>query len=278
MLTRRPATEPRRLGLCATQSHLAHGLDTPLMDCPSATDAFRPIKFLLRPQVAILATVCMLACASQVRAQQPASRPLLVVGFMGGRVKATNLVHKEAVVARDLQQKNPVSMQVLTFANHDGANPLKAVLQYVDTNHDGQLSPEEKATSRIVLYGHSWGASETVQLARQLGAKDIPVLLTIQVDSVQKYGENDGVIPANVHEAINFYQTEGLLHGRPVIRAEDPTKTTILGNNQLSYKADPVACRDFPWFARTFMRPHIEIENDPKVWARVEAMIQEQVR
>ena len=35
-----------------------------------------------------------------------AERPLLVIGFMGGRVKADNLVHKEAVVARDLQQKD----------------------------------------------------------------------------------------------------------------------------------------------------------------------------
>ena len=39
------------------------------------------------------------------------------------------------------------------------------------------------------------------------------------MDSVRKRGEDDGSIPANVREAINFYQTEGMLHGRSSIRA-----------------------------------------------------------
>jgi hypothetical protein len=30
---------------------------------------------------------------------------------------------------------------------------------------------------------------------------------------------------------------------------------------------------DFPWFARAFMKPHIEIENDPQVWDKIEALI-----
>jgi len=55
----------------------------------------------------------------------------------------------------------------------------------------------------------SWGGAETVALARELGEQKIPVLLTIQVDSVTKVGQNDAVIPANVAEAANFYQTEG---------------------------------------------------------------------
>ena len=49
-----------------------------------------------------------------------------------------------------------------------------------------------------MIYGHSRGASKTVDLADQLAALDVPVLLTIHVDSVQKVGENDGLIPANV--------------------------------------------------------------------------------
>jgi hypothetical protein len=51
------------------------------------------------------------------------------------------------------------------------------------------------------------------------------VLLTIQVDSVAKPGQNDEVIPANVAEAANFYQINGLLHGRPQIRAEEQGRT-----------------------------------------------------
>ncbi len=205
------------------------------------------------------------------------TQPLLVIGFMGGRVKADNLVHKEAVVARDLQQHDGSQVKVLTFANHVGSRPLSEVVRYVDRDGNGQLSPAEKAAARIVIYGHSWGASETVHLADQLADLGIPVLLTIQVDSVQKLGENDEVIPANVREAMNFYQTEGLLHGRSAIHAADPSRTVILGNRLLSYSKSPVNCAQFPWFARTFMGPHIEIENDPAVWQEVESMIQARV-
>jgi hypothetical protein len=99
------------------------------------------------------------------------------------------------------------------------------------------------------------------------------VLLTIQVDSVRKPNEDDEDIPPNVREAINFYQTEGLLHGRSLIEAMDPKQTIILGNYESSYKRNPVSCAKYPWFARTFMKPHIEIENDPSVWGKIAALI-----
>jgi hypothetical protein len=53
----------------------------------------------------------------------------------------------------------------------------------------------------------------------------------------------------------------------------NPKTTRILGNYQSSYRDKPVACPGYPWFARTFMRPHIEIENDAAVWNRIEDLI-----
>lgn len=208
-------------------------------------------------------------------AATPAHRPekLIVVGFMGGRVSASNLVHREALMARDLQQGHPLALNALVFANHDGDRALHAVLRFLDENRDGRLSDEEKQAARIVIFGHSWGGSETVNLANRLNALGIPVLLTVQVDSVQKQNENDRRIPANVHEAVNFYQTEGLLHGRTMIEAADPSKTRVLGNYESSYRSKTVSCAGYPWFARAFMRPHIEIENDPQLWTRIEALI-----
>ena len=76
-----------------------------------------------------------------------------------------------------------------------------------------------------------------------------------------------------MREAINFYQSEGVLHGRSFIEAMDPEKTTILGNYESTYRKNPVSCAGYPWFARTFMKPHIEIENDPSVWSKIEALI-----
>ena len=202
---------------------------------------------------------------------------LIVIGFMGGNVSGGNLVHREALVARDLQQLYPLNLHAAVFANSDWKSALQTVLQHLDTKGAGRPSVQEKNAARIVLYGHSWGASETVTLARRLNQLGIPVLLTIQIDSVKKLNENDRSIPPNVREAVNFYESEGLLHGRSSITAMDPKQTTILGNYKMSYREHPIACDDFPWFARTFMKPHIEIENDPAVWDRIVALIRKQM-
>ena len=212
-------------------------------------------------------------------AQKPPATPgqLIVIGFMGGNVGAGNMVHREALVARELQQRFPHGLHAAVFANSDWKNALRTVLQLLDANGNGRPSAGERSAARIVIYGHSWGASETVTLARRLDQLGIPVLLTIQIDSVEKLNENDGSIPPNVREAVNFYQTEGLLHGRSSIAAMDPKQTTILGNYESSYRGHPVSCAGYPWFARAFMKPHIEIENDPLVWSRVEGLIRKQM-
>jgi hypothetical protein len=192
---------------------------------------------------------------------------------MGGRVHGGNLVHKEASLATDLNRRYPDAVHAMTFANHHEPEALRTVLQLLDTSNDGRLSANDKNAARIVIYGHSWGASETVNFARELARFGIPVLLTIQVDSIEKSGEDDGIIPPNVREAVNFYQTEGLLHGRSSIQAMDPKRTAILGNFESAYKGKPISCPGYSWYARAFMRPHIEIENDGAVWDKIEALI-----
>jgi pimeloyl-ACP methyl ester carboxylesterase len=196
---------------------------------------------------------------------------------MGGNVSGGNMVHREALVARDLQQLYPFDLHAAVFANSDWKSALRTVMEHLDAKGAGRPSAQEKNAARIVLYGHSWGASEAVTLARRLNELGIPVLLTVQIDSVEKLNENDVSIPPNVREAVNFYQSEGLLHGRSQITAIDPKQTTILGNYEMSYREHPIPCDGYPWFARTFMKPHIEIENDPEVWERIVALIRTQM-
>lgn len=226
---------------------------------------------------AVVGCVILSFCVQNGYAQealQSSRSPLIVIGFMGGRIRADNTVHREASFAAQLQRDYPGEVRAEVFANRDGRRAYQEVLRLLDANHDGVLSSTEKRRARIVIYGHSWGASETVSLARRLGRDGIPVLLTAQVDSVAKKGEQDEYIPANVIQAANFYQVTGLLHGRRTIHAVDPAKTKIVGSFQLEYRDHHVQCRQFPWYARAFMRPHIEIENDPRVWNRIETMIQ----
>ena len=208
------------------------------------------------------------------RAESASPAPqIIVIGFVGGFVRHDDLVHSGVQLAARLRQDYPSGVYVNTFENHQGDQAHRQVLQLLDTNHDGALSSDEKRDARVVIYGHSWGASETVALANQLNRDGVPVLLTIQVDSVAKSGEDDSVIPANVAQAINFYQSDGLLHGRPAIRAADPERTRILGNFRQDYAAKPIRCDAYPWWDRIFMKTHIEIECDPRVWRQVESLI-----
>jgi len=65
----------------------------------------------------------------------------------------------------------------MVFANHDGKKALRQVLEFLDANRDGMSTANEKERASIIIYGHSWGASQTVALARALGEQRIPVLL-----------------------------------------------------------------------------------------------------
>ncbi len=187
----------------------------------------------------------------------------IVVGFVGGFVRHDDARHAEVQFAAHLRARYRSAIDVEVFGNHSGNQALRYVMQH---------SAQERAP-KIIIFGHSWGATETIALARELEHRGIPVRLTIQVDSIGKPGQGKLTIPANVANAINFYQTTGLLHGRSTIIAKDPSRTNILGNFEMSYKDHPINCEDFPWYARAFTKPHIEIENDPRVWAEAASLI-----
>jgi hypothetical protein len=197
----------------------------------------------------------------------------VVVGFVGGFVRHDDRVHTEVQLIERLREGYASSVYVEMFENHRGKEAHQSILRRLHANRDGALSPEEKQNARIIIFGHSWGASETIELARQLEKDEIPVMLTIQVDSVSKLGQNDAVIPANVLQAVNFYQLDGLLHGQSQIRAANPARTRILGNFRSGYKTKPFSCGQYPWWDRLIMKPHIQIECDPAVWTQVESLI-----
>jgi hypothetical protein len=212
-------------------------------------------------------------CLSAVIPAVSSTPNVIVIGFVGGFVHHFDTIHREVQLADDLRKFYPTGMDIRIFENHLGRQAHQAILHLLDTSHTGALSAKEKLAARIILYGHSWGASEAITMARALQKDGVPVLLTIQVDSVSKLGGDDRLIPANVAQAINFFQLDGLLHGQRKILAADPLRTRILGNFQSGYKSQPVNCDGYPWYARMFMRPHIEIESDPTVWNKIESLI-----
>src|ERR1700733_2710296 len=197
---------------------------------------------------------------------------VIIIGFVGGFVSQGDAKHPEVQFAAYLRDRY-LLIEAIVFGNHHGRKALHEVVRMLDSDGDGVLTHNEKRESTVIIYGHSWGAAETITFAHMLGQMGIPVALTIQIDTIAKPGSKGIIIPANVASAINFYQARGPLHGLPEIVAADPKQTTILGNILMTYENRPIDCRNYNWYARVFNRPHHEIENDFRVWDKAASLI-----
>jgi hypothetical protein len=200
------------------------------------------------------------------------TRNTIIIGFVGGFVSPGDTKHPEVEFAAYLRDRYPTT-HVEVFGNHHGRKALHQLVSFLDTDHDGVLSSLEKEQSTVILYGHSWGATETAEFARELDRRGIPIALTVQVDIIGKPGHKHSEIPANVATAINFYQTRGPLHGQPEIVAANPQRTKILGNFHMTYENRPINCDNYSWYSRTINKPHHEIENDFRVWNQIASLI-----
>jgi pimeloyl-ACP methyl ester carboxylesterase len=238
------------------------------------------VRFRALSVTLVVLTAALPALARPVDTSVPRPQPTranIVIGFVGGFVGHDSPHHGPVQAARQIQQTFPKDTYVRVFENRRRKRAYDTVVRLLDTNHDGLLSTEEKARARIVLFGHSWGAAAAVLLARDLRRVGVPVLLTVQVDSVAKAWQDDAVIPDNVAEAVNFYQPHGILHGRAQITAADPAKTEILGNYRTDYKKDPITCPEASWLEHIFAPGHMQSECDPSIWLKIEDMVRQRL-
>lgn len=204
-------------------------------------------------------------------------RKALIIGFVGGFVRRDNIKQPEVLFARYLFGRYGATVHVEIFGNHDGKRALAEVIERLNIKGNGLFTVSDKEPVKIILYGHSWGASQTLAFARELQRHRIPVALTIQIDSVKKFGRDDRTVPDNVAKAVNFYQRKGLTPGQPRIVSADPARTKIIGNFHMTYQDRHINCDNYHWLSRVFNRPHHEIENDPRVWDQVASLIDSEV-
>ena len=231
-----------------------------------------PVLFLV---AATTATSCILRSGQQYRhfsTPTPIEQEdTLILGFMGGRDAWNNTRVGVGRLARRLRQRGLSEVHVETVENRKRDLALRLVREALDTNGDGRLQSAERLQARIVVFGQSFGGAAVVKFARQLDALHVPILLTIQVDSV---GRDDGLIPPNVRAAANLYQDNGrLIRGEAPIRAADATRTEILGNFRFDYADSPIDVSDLPWYKTLARVAHAKMDRDPKVWNKVEALI-----
>ena len=162
-------------------------------------------------------------------------------------------------------------------AVHEAKRALDFIVENIANNKHSPQVPVDRKAVKIILYGHSWGASQVLTLARELETQAVPVALTVQVDSVRKMGQNDRTVPANVAKAVNFYQRKGFTPGEPLIVPADAERTKILGNFHMIYKDPKIRCDNYPWFPRMLNKPHHLIENDPSVWDQIASLIESEL-
>jgi hypothetical protein len=240
----------------------------------------RLARFSIAVAAALLCALALptLAADGAIGSKLPQKVNYILVGFAGGFVHHDNPHHGPVQLAERLRRSSADGTYVEVFENRHRKKAYKTILRLLDKDHDGTLSEAEKAQAHVILFGHSWGAAAVVLLARELDHAGVPVLLTVQVDSVAKLWQHDGVIPDNVEAAVNFYQPHGLIHGRSEIKAEDQSKTQILGNYRFDYRQTPVQCEGITWFDRTFMPSHIQSQCDPRLWNQVEQLMREKMQ
>ena len=202
----------------------------------------------------------------------PSGGNVIIIGFVGGFVSPDDAKHPEVQFAAYLRDRYPFA-HAEVFGNHHGQKALHWLAHLLDSEHNDSMTSAKREPATIILYGHSWGAFEIISFAQQLRKMNIPVALTIQVDTINKPGRKITAIPDNVASAINFYQTRGPLHGVPKIVAANPAQTRIIGNIPMTYEDRPINCNNYSWYSRLFNKPHHEIENDLRVWDEAGSLI-----
>jgi hypothetical protein len=270
--------------------------DAGKMNCHFWIFAASPLRFLsshiercfvlrsARPHFVVAVAVILGTLAIQLYAEdgngvnaQPENSSYVFVGFVGGFVRHDNAHHGPVFLAKHIRQYSPKGSFVQVYENRHRRAAYKSIVKALDRNHDGVLSAEEKGHAKVILFGQSWGGSAVVMLARELNRSGIPVLLTVQVDSVAKPWQHDDIIPDNVAAAVNFYQPHGIIHGQQIIRAANDSKTQILGNYRFDYKVTPVKCEGWSWVDRRLIPQHMQSDCDPQLWGQVESLVRQRL-
>jgi hypothetical protein len=203
------------------------------------------------------ATACLAAADPSHFAAEPAARSsngakvensnppckILYAGFVGA-LETAGRKGSGIVQIRDIL-RGPEYSDVCaeSFKPIDWNSGLSWILKHFPP-HSGPLTPEELATApSVILVGHSTGGWAMLAVARDLRDRNIPVELTIQIDSV---GITDATVPRNVKSGAIFHARDILMFmTTKSLRTEDPVHTKIVANvvvkgaNHLSITRDP---------------------------------------
>ena len=168
---------------------------------------------------------------------------IIYLGFVGALEPANNKYSGVVQIRKTLQGRDYSDVCAKSFSPYVWTEGRDWLMEHFPS-HPGALTTQElQQAPKVILVGHSMGGWAIMSVARELRSHDIPVELTVQVDSV---GFTDYVIPRNVKSAAIFHANDVLMFiTTKHIRLEDPNHTKIVADikvakaNHQSITRDP---------------------------------------
>jgi hypothetical protein len=153
---------------------------------------------------------------------------IIYLGFVGALEPAHNKYSGVVQIGDSLEGTDFPDVCSKTYSPYVWGDGLNWLLTHFPS-HTGVLSAAELLRApKVILVGHSMGGWAMVKVARKLSSRDIPVELTIQVDSV---GITDYTLPRNINYAAIFHARDLLTPlTTKKLRLEDPSHTKLLEN------------------------------------------------
>ena len=226
------------------------------------------IRFPATSVAALLAIGCATVEIDDLSTPMPVpAGSCVTVGFLGGLDRwddGSKGARRLALALRDPAGRRYAE----TFENRRLDVARSFVLQALDADQDGALTPAELQRARWVIYGQSLGGGSAVGLAWRLESLGVPVELLVLLDSVSWFDEP---IPPNVGLAAALYQDEGwVIRGESDPRLSDPRRTrrTL---EEFDYDRPPgstISLRGLPWTKLVLRVAHSRMDRDPRVWER----------
>jgi hypothetical protein len=158
-----------------------------------------------------------------------------MVGFVGGLGTA----HFPPSAARPLNhQLAAINQPGYCFKLFSGYCPLCAhhwMRKEFGAHFLKRLTPDQIANGpKVIIYGYSLGAPAALLFSRMLQRDGVSIEMAVTIDSK---GFTEGIIPANVKTAVNFYEQRlfPFLFGKRHMHPEDLEKTQFLGNIRVAH-------------------------------------------
>jgi pimeloyl-ACP methyl ester carboxylesterase len=174
--------------------------------------------------------------------QRDASCRIIYLGFVGALEPSQNKHSGVVQIGETLRGDEYPDVCARSFSPYVWTDGRDWLLKHFPA-HSGALTADElQRCPKVILVGHSMGGWAMMSVARDLRDRDIPVELTIQVDSV---GITDYTVPRNVKNGAIFHARDVLIFMTTKnLRLEDASHTKILANVTVDHAGHESITRD----------------------------------